>query len=318
MSMSSCSKLYRSLAGGLMITLAATLYLAVPWSPAFAGQGQDIPDILKVGFSSRVFAETDTRDARVAMELWARELSRSMGLATTPKTIIFSNIKELRSALSKDELAIITLSAIDYLNIRDSVNLRPIIVASNNRGKAREQLLLVRKASGIRSLKGLRNKTIALLPPGKHQSSHIWLDVLLLRNGTRQTDGYFQKIQEATTASQAIMSLFFGKVDAAVVSRGAFETAKTLNPQLGHSLKIIVESRSLMGDITCIPLSISDTFGRTIESAALDLHKTTTGRQIFTLFQIDRVITFEPSYLKGLEDLLQERDRLMAKQAKTR
>jgi ABC-type phosphate/phosphonate transport system substrate-binding protein len=312
----SCRKVCRTFAGTLLMSLAAILFLAVYSSTAFADKRKDIPEVLKVGFSSRVFAETDTRDARVAMELWARELSKSMGLETTPKTLIFSDVKDLRSALTRGELTIITLSAVEYLSIRDSVKLRPIIVASNNRGRERDQLLLVRKASDISSIQGLRNKTISLLPPGKHESSHIWLDVLLLRGGIRQAAGYFRKIQESATASQAIMSLFFGKVDAAIVSRGAFETAKTLNPQLGRRLTVMVESKSLIGDLTCIPSSISNTLGQTIENAALDLHKTTTGRQIFTLFQIDRVIPFQPSYLEGLEELLLERDKLIAKRAK--
>ncbi len=318
MTMTSCRKVCRTLAETLLMSLTAILFLAVYSSTAFAEQHKDIPEVLKVGFSSRVFTETDTRDARVAMELWARELSKTMGLETTPKTLIFSDIQDLRSALTREDLTIVTLSAVEYLSIRDSVKLRPIIVASNCRGRARDQLLLVRKASDIRSIQGLRNKTISLLPPGKHESSHIWLDVLLLRSGIRQAAGHFRKIQESATASQAIMSLFFGKVDAAIVSRGAFETAKALNPQLGLRLTVMDESKSLIGDITCIPSSISNSFGQTIENAAMNLHKSTTGRQIFTLFQIDRVIPFQPSYLEGLEELLLERDKLMATRAKKR
>jgi hypothetical protein len=37
---------------------------------------------------------------------------------------------------------------------------------------------------------------------------------------------------------------------------------------------------------------------------------------MFTLFQIDRAILFQPSHLEGLEELLREREQLLAKMVK--
>jgi ABC-type phosphate/phosphonate transport system substrate-binding protein len=89
-----------------------------------------------------------------------------------------------------------------------------------------------------------------------------------------------------------------------------------LNPQIGRQLKVVAESKPLHGDITCIPTTVSENMKRTIENAALHLHETTSGKQMFTLFQIDRVIPFNPSYLSGLEELLRERDRLTTRRMK--
>ncbi len=297
----------------LLLTVATVLCILLYPPSAISANPEGIPKVLNVGYSSRVFADSDTRDAEIAMGLWSRELSRSMGLNTTPNTIIFKTKEEIREAVRREAINIISLSALEFLEIRDTVPLTPIIIASNNRGSEREQLLIVRNNSRIKNILDLRDKTIFLPPAGKYQASHIWLNVLLLRKGFRSSASFFRQIKEASKPSQAIMSLFFGTIDAVIVSRGAFDTARTLNPQLGQRLAIIAESKSLVGDITCIPSSTDALFRNVIETAALNLHKTTIGRQIFTLFQIDRVIPYHQEYLSGLENLLKERDQLQRK-----
>ena len=114
------------------------------------------------------------------------------------------------------------------------------------------------------------------------------------------------------------MAVFFGQADAAIVSRGALETAATLNPQIGNRIVVVSESKSLIGDFTCIPTSVNEKFKQSIEYAALHLHERTAGRQILTLFHIDRVVPFQPSYLDGTIELLRERDRLLLKLGKRR
>jgi len=270
------------------------------------------PKILRVGFSSRILSDIDPRDAQVAMELWTKELSRSMGIRTVPQTVIFKNTADLLAAVKKGELTIVSLPAVDYLKIRDEVRITPSVVSSSNAGKGRQFILLVRRDSGIRTVADLRGKTVLILPATKNEVSHLWLDVLMMREGNRDRSSFLRQVKEATSASQAIMALFFRQTDAAIVSRGAFETAMDLNPQIGSQLTVISESKSLLGDITCIPDSVNDKLKLSIEYAALHLHERAIGRQIFTLFKIDRTIPYQPSYLSGVSDLLKEHGRLRA------
>ena len=50
-----------------------------------------------------------------------------------------------------------------------------------------------------------------------------------------------------------------------------------------------------------------------MKNATLHLQETTVGKQIFTLFQTERIIPYDPAYLEGTVELLRERDQLMAK-----
>jgi phosphonate transport system substrate-binding protein len=297
----------------VMIFLSV-LTLIIQSSSVFAVQPDGAAKTLKVGFTTRVFPDVDQRDAQIAMELWTRELARGMGIKVAPQTIVYKTTGEMLDAVKHGELTFVTITALEFLQFRDKAPLTPSVVSESNAGKGRQYVLVVHKDSGINSVADLRNRSIALLTATKHESSHIWLDVLLMKAGYRDRTTFFRQAKESTSASQAIMAVFFKQSDAALVTLSSLETSKTLNPQVGKQLKIIAESKGLQGDISCVPNMVDEKMKRTLENAALHLHETTVGKQIFTLFQTEKIIPYKSAYLDGLVELLRERDRLMAKQ----
>jgi ABC-type phosphate/phosphonate transport system substrate-binding protein len=300
----------------LFLTLAIILLGQVTF--VFADQWNEITSPLRVGFSSRVFPDVDQRDAQVAMELWTRELARGMGIKATPVTVIYKSTADLLEAVKRGELTVATLSAIEYLQIRDRAPMTPVIIAANNAGYARQYVLIARRGSGIRSISDLRGKTIIIPSSIKYEASHIWLHVLLLREVGKDRALFFRQVLESSAASKSILKVFFNQADAAVVSRGALETSKVLNPQIGRKLTVLAESKPLHGDITCVPDMVSEKLKHSITNSALHLHETTVGRQIFTLFQIEKVIPYQSTYLQGLIALLEEQAYLKSKQPKRR
>jgi len=308
----------RLLRYAIMLFAALLVPTATLGGAPFSGaELQDVlPKVLRMGFSARILSDIDPRDAQVAMELWTKELGRSMGIKTELQTVIFKKTADMIEAVKKGELTILSLPAIDYLKIRDEARLTPSVVSTNNAGRGREFVLITRRDSGIRTVADLRGRVILLLSPTKLEVCHLWLDVLLMREGKRERSSFFRQVKEAPSASQAIMAVFFRQADASIVSRGALETCNTLNPQIGSQLFIVAESEPLLGDITCIPKTVNEKLKRAIEHAALHLHENIVGKQIFTLFHIDRTIPFQPSYLDGISELLREQTRLKTKNAK--
>jgi ABC-type phosphate/phosphonate transport system substrate-binding protein len=302
----------------LSLALAVAIVLLGQIPLALANQWDGLTSTLRVGFSSRVFPDVDQRDARVAMELWTRELARGMGIKGTPVTSIYKNPADLLEAVKKGELTVVTLPAIEYLQMRDKAPMTAVIVAASNSGDARQYALIVRRGSGISTLADLRGKTIIIPSSTKNEASHIWLHVLLMREIKEDRTQFFRQVQESSAASKSVLKVFFKQADAAIVSRGALVTSAELNPQISKNIAIIAESKPLHGDITCVPNNISKKLRYSITDSALHLHETVTGKQMFTLFQIDKVIPFNASSLSGLEDLLRDRDRLLAKQVKRR
>ena len=275
-----------------------------------------LPKVVRVGFSNRILADADPRDAQAAMELWTKEMSRFMGVKTAPQTVIFRNTGDMLEALNKGQLSIVSLTAVEYLKLRNEIGLTPSVIGLSAMGKEREFLLIAHRDSGIRSVADLRGKTITLLSATKQEVSHIWLDVLLMREGKRDRSSFFRQVKEANSPSQAIIAVFFRKSDAAIISRGAFEISKVLNPQVGSQLVVVAESKSLMGDFTCIPKTVNEKFRESIEYAALHLHERPVGKQILTMFHIEKVVPFHSYYLDGIVELLREREKLATKLGK--
>jgi len=300
----------------LFLALATVIVLLGHAPITFADQADTFPKVLKVGFSAGVFPDVDQRDVQVAMQLWTKELARGMGIKAEPQTIIYNRTEDLLAAVKKGELIVVSLPALEFLSIRSRAPMSPALVSLSNTGKKRQFILVTRRDSGFTSLRGLRNRSILIPSRRKYSAGQIWLDVLLLQEGNKNPATFFGQMKLADSASQALMGVFFKKVDAAIVTRGTLETSAILNPQLGSQLTVIAESPSFLGDITCVPNNVSERLKRSIENAAMHLHENTVGKQMFTLFQMDRAILFQPSYLEGLEELLKERDRLLAKKVK--
>ncbi len=297
--------LARRRAGNTFVVTITVLIsvLLLSWATsAIAEPESNMPKVLKVGFSSKVFPDVDNNDARVAMELWAKELSRSAGIPAARVTI-YRDPAEWQADIRRGGLHIITLSAMEYLSYRDKIQLIPSYIATNKTGPNMEQLVIVNRKSGIQSLNELRGKSFAILSPKKYEAPLLWLDLSLKKQGADR-NSFFRRVKEFPKASQAIMATFFGQVDGCLVSRGAYEICKTLNPQMGKELLIVAESKSLMGDITCIPSSIGESLKAAMTMAALHLHENSVGKQILTLFQIDRVVMFRSHDLEGITDLL--------------
>lgn len=300
---------------GILNVILMLVYALCSMTPAYADRESGLPKVLEIGFSSKVFPDIDNRDVKVAMELWARELSRSAGIPDAHVTI-FRDAHELLGEVRQGRLHMVTMSAIEYLRYHDNIPFYPAFVSDNKTGRNMEQLIIVHRNSGIKSVNELRGKSFAILPPAKYEAAHIWLDTIMKRIGFVDRNACFRQVKEFPKASQAIMGVFFRQVDGCIVSRGSFETCKLLNPQLGRELSIIAESKSLMGDISCLPVGISVRLKESMEKAALHLQENSVGKQILILFQIDRVVSFKNSDLNGTVELLAERERVPAKPAR--
>ncbi|MBW2690010.1 MAG: PhnD/SsuA/transferrin family substrate-binding protein [Deltaproteobacteria bacterium] len=296
----------------------ALLLLFVLLLDAFTGHAAEnqkvaMPEMFRVGFSSKLFSDVDQNDARIAMDLWAKELMKNTGIKGSPEAVIFDNLDELLNAVKKGELSIVTLSALEYLQIRNNAPMMPAFVTESEGGIGHRYVLIANRESGVRSVADLRNKSISLNSSKRTEASLVWLDVLILKAGYRDRLTYFSQIKKSTS-SKSIMAVFFRQLDAAVIRRESLETSIMLNPQIGKQIAILAESESLAGGISCIPTNVDKKDKHIIESTAFHLHETTVGKQILTLFQTGRIIPFNQSFLDGTMELLQERNELLTKQ----
>ncbi len=270
---------------------------------------------LKVGLLMGAFPNVDQREAQAAMHLWTRQMARGLGIKAEPRTIVFKRTEDLLAAVNNGELTVVSIPALEYLKIRRTAHMSPLLMPVGVNGNKGTYVVVTRRDSGIGTIRELRGRSLLMATQKTRSVISLWLSVLLLREGSREPSRFFRETSNSISPSKALMDVFFKRSDAVVLSRGAFETSVALNPQLGRELAVLAESGNLAGVITCVPDNVSRNFRRYVESVTMHLHESGIGRQMCTLFQMERVIPFQPSHLAGLEELLRERDRLLSAHA---
>jgi phosphonate transport system substrate-binding protein len=275
-----------------------------------------MPKMLRLGFLQRVFFDTDPRDAKAAVEVQGREISNALGLNTASSVTIFPDIPTMTEVIRRDGLEMVSMPSIEYLRLRKKVPLIPAFVASNNNGHGFRYLVVTRKDSGIDSFSGLKGKSILLPSASKHEVASLWLEVLLMKTSKQDKNSFFGQIKDSQKASSGIMGVFFRQADAAIVSSYALEIAQKLNPQLEAQLNVIAQSANLSDGVGCLLPSTPERFRHSLVDAVMQLNETPRGRQLFAMFQTNGVIRFKPEYMQGLEELIQEHDRLKQNRAK--
>jgi ABC-type phosphate/phosphonate transport system substrate-binding protein len=299
----------------VIFIMAALLLWALPASVS-ADQDDGMPKVLRAGFLSRIFADIDIRDAQATLELLTREISRNMGLNTNSRVIIFSDMTSMTNAIRDGELDIVSMPTVEYLRIRDRVPLIPSFVGAHNNGMGTKYLLIARRDKGIRSFSDLKGKNILLPQANKYEESNVWLDVLLMKEGKTKRTSFFGQVRESPKVSHSIMEVFFRQADGAIVTRAALDASGALNPQIYRQLTVLAESQFLSDGVTCLLPTTSETLRRTLVRAIQKVNESTSGRQLYTIFQTSGTLPFKPAYLEGLEELLAEQARLKTNTAK--
>ena len=283
-----------------------SLFLILSVHPIQAEENRPMKEV-KMGYSSKLFSDVDIRDAQVAMELLTAEMNRTIaGGKFFPKCTIYQDTISMTEAINRQEIDMITLPTVDYLRMKNKLQLEPFFTSANHVDDGQQRLLIVRKDRGITKIAQLKDKIVNTPSSLKDEISSMWLDILLAREGIREKGNFLRQVKEVNKASQAVLPVFFKQTDSAIVTRSAFELISVLNPQLKEDLSILTSSKSFLGGVFFIHKNLDESIKRLLVEKITKLNESPTGKQIYTLLQVDRIIPFQPSYLDNLIELERE------------
>jgi len=272
-----------------------------------------MPALVRMGYSAKILSDVDLRDAQVAMDMLTVELNRIItGSKVSTKCIIFQDTTSMIEAINQQGIDMLTLTTLDYLRMKNRLYMDPFFVAANQVKDGQQRLLIVRKDRGINKVTQLKDRIVNGPSRLRDEISLMWLDTLLAREEIPERAKFFQQVREVHKASQAVLPVFFSQVDSALVKRSSFEMISALNLQLKEDLTILANSKSLLGDVFCVHKNLDESIKRALIEKAPKLHESPSGKQLFTLLQVDRIIPFQPSYLDNLVELEKEHRALPA------
>jgi phosphonate transport system substrate-binding protein len=271
---------------------------------------------LIVGYSSNVFIDVDIEEARSVTKVWSDMILKRRFPEGASESLIFMDTESIEEALVERKVDLLVLASNDYLFLKDRVPLQPVFVTANDNGFYHQVVLLVRRDAGIRQLGDLRQRQLTVSKDQSRTIHMIWLETLLMKEGSLDPKEFFSSVKEVRRSSQAILPVFFRQTDACVTTRQAFDLACEMNPQVGKELTVLAQSPEIIGGVIAFRAGYGERLKEIHKEVLSTLDADPQGRQLLKLFRMRRLVPFRPEYMKTMEALFREHRDLQSRYAK--
>ena len=293
----------RLLAAGVL-ALGAPIARADPPAP---------PSALRAGFCSLMFVGVNESDARASLKIWAQTMGRENDVPVDTELQIFSGPKDTREALESGKVDIVSTSTIEYWSIRKGLPIADTVVSGTVHGNVGEEyLLLVGSENPARSLGELKGESLAVSGGPSENLSAIWLETVLLERNLGASDTFWGQLTFAGKLSRAVLPVFFGKVDACVVSSEGYRTMCELNPQIGRRTRILERSPLFIPFSCLFRNNPMPPFSRKLLAEIGNIAATPSGAQALSLFHIEQMQRLPLAALDPTCALLDRHEKLLA------
>jgi len=275
------------------------LLLAAPPSPMAAERFRTA-----VGFSVSTFLELDKERALSITSLWSSLVARKWG--GTASTVVFRSVPEPEKSIQSKNVDLLVLLPSEFVELKGKTTLEPLFVSAKGKDIFNRLVLVVRRDSGYRSVSDLKGKTV-IQPLGLYGNGrNLWLDTLLMRKGIKKPESFFSKSRQVLKPSAAILPVFFRKEDACIVTRLNLQVMSELNPQLSKELQVLEESPPRPSSVIAVRKELPARHKEIVREVLSTLDRDAQGKQLLTLFRMDRLVPYRPEYMANMEELLRE------------
>jgi ABC-type phosphate/phosphonate transport system substrate-binding protein len=277
---------------------------------SFVASGQT-NDIFRLGFTHQLFVEVNKNDVMAAARAWAQAFLQEGKIGVIFKPIVLNSLSEIRAALSGGNVEALQMTTAEFAQTRELISDDVILCAVTSGSITEKYLLLVNHKSNIKQLSDLKGRTLGMLSSTRASLAATWLDTLLLREGLEPAATFFGQVDTNPKVRNLLIPLFFGKLDACVATRKAFDTMVELNPQTGKQLEVLESSPPFVPTVFCFRKGYTSPLRNQILGELQRWDISPAGRQSLTIFQTDGLEKQSVSCLDSALELLWEHQRLL-------
>jgi len=298
----------------LRVAVALTILGGVAVAPTRSEDRALVPIDLYVGFTRSSFLGVNQADAKAAFKVFATRMGEKRGYQMTMHVRIFEDLSALATEIERGTQGIVILDAWDYLTVSPGTRM-PIEFVTVEQGVVMEEyLLLARSDSEIAVPADLEGMHVIVLNSTNATTGKHWLRTELLAIGTSDPPAFLRRLEIKQKVSQVVLPVFFGRADACVVDRSAFNIMVEMNPQVGKMLKTVHQSEPYLDTVTCVRRDgwEAEHHRGDLMAALVELTQDPAGEQITALFRFDALAPFEDRHLDTVRALRRRHDALEA------
>lgn len=283
--------------GWAIVACLLALVLALPVAPVAANP---IEETVRMGSYTGARREWSRDEVRGTFDLWAQELASRFQI---PVSIAhYDDPQEMRRDFLTAKINSVNTDAMTFVRL-----FKPEELAEGYATIMKGGWDLMLFAGGdvpAQSLADLAGKRIALLE--ENPTGDLYLETLCLRHHQRACRYVFADMQRVNTSNQALMRVFFGKADLALVFGYGHAVAVEMNPQLGRHLRKLAEYPLRSVFFAFYNAKVDKALLQRTVSITPTLHTYPRGRQLLDIFKVDHLEIASPTDLQPFINL--ERD----------
>lgn len=292
----------------LSVGIAVTVLLFGARAELFAS-AVDRP--FRLAFTSSMFAEVNENDVRAAMKVWIMTVAQERGIPVDPDPNIHRTVEDLMRFARTQPVDGFGITTPEYVVLSKEMLFDSFAAGVIGGEMTDVYILLVRQDSGLERLDQLAGRSLSVVDSPHMSLAVIWLDIALLEAKLKRTSDFFKKVTVDRKVSQVVLPVFFGKVDACLVTRDSFEVMCALNPQLEKQLRILSTSPPVVTGGFFFRRDSTSSSRQQILDSLTRLGASPAGRQILNLTQSEAIDVVSISCLDESLELLNRHRRLL-------
>lgn len=264
----------------------------------------------RLAVTSSMFSQVKETDARAAMKAWITTVAKERNIPVDPDPLICRTLEELERICQTNGVDGIGLQVPEYAQLNLAVRFDRFAVAVNGGSITEEYVLLARADRRLERLEQLEGQSLNVLNTPRMSLALIWLDTRLLEAGKQPSAKFFKRMTMMNNANRVALPVFFGKIDACLITRRSFKVMGELNPQLEKQLCTVAVSPELVPSGFAFRLDNTSPVRTKLLDEMTRLNETPAGQQILTLTQAERIEDRPVSCLNSALELLATHARL--------
>jgi len=250
-------------------------------------------------FSVNLFHNQKIEDAKASTTILMNKIKRDKNIKEDFEIIVCNTEKEILDEI-KTDFDFLLVTAVEMAAIKITGRAKPMLINQTENSTGFVYYLITNKDQAINNIKELKKSNLSILARSPNQVPSLWLDKILRDNKLSNKESFFTEISYDYKATNVVLSVFFKKITASIVSKASFDLLCELNPKILNQIKVIEKSEPLLFGVVFFDSNSKDKEReKLVYDTSLSLDKDAYGKQLLNMFNVDRIVPFKDEYIQS-------------------